>query len=57
MDGYNFERVKGFVYLGTYVDAENNCTKEIEGRILAANRSYYGPVSYTHLDVYKRQVL
>ena len=29
IDGYNFERVKGFVYLGTYVVADNNCTKEI----------------------------
>ena len=27
IDGYNFERVKRFIHLGTYVDAENNCTK------------------------------
>ena len=32
-EGYNFESVKGFVYLGTYVAAENNCAKEIERRI------------------------
>ena len=41
IDGYNIERVKAFVDLETYVDAESNCTEKFERRILAAKKSYY----------------
>jgi len=40
-----FERVNGFVYLGTLITAVNNTSAEINNRISLANRSYFGLVN------------
>ena len=39
---YRFEIVNSFVYLGSLVNAHNNTTEEIQKRIMAASRCYYG---------------
>lgn len=39
INNYKFEKVEGFIYLGTYVDVENICSKVIEKGIVVAIRS------------------
>lgn len=38
---YNFEQVHEFVYLGSLVSADNDMTRDIKRRIVAANRCFY----------------
>ena len=49
------EAVWALVQTLTGLDAVNSVSLTIEGE--AGGLSYVDPVSYTHLDVYKRQVL
>jgi len=42
IDGDEFEVVDEFVYLGSLVTADNNTSREIQRRILAGNRAYFG---------------
>jgi len=41
-NGYTFEVVKDFVYLGTSINTNNDVSMEIKRRITLANRCYYG---------------
>ena len=41
IDGYNFEVVKDFVYLGSSINTDN-ISVEIRRRISLANRCYFG---------------
>ena len=41
-DGYTFEVVPEFIYLGTSVNTTNDISLEIKRRITLANRCYYG---------------
>ena len=41
IDGYNFEVVKDFVYLGSSINTDNDISLEIR-RITLANRCYFG---------------
>ena len=43
IDGYNFEVVKHFVYLGSSISTDNNISLEIRRRITLPNRCYFGP--------------
>ena len=42
IDGYNFEVVKDFVYLGSSINSDNHISLEIRRRITLANRCYFG---------------
>ena len=42
IDGDEFEVVDEFVYLGSLVTSDNNCSREIRRRIIAGSRAYYG---------------
>jgi hypothetical protein len=42
VDGYKFEKVTQFKYLGTSITYDNGLSVEINDRIIRANRSYYG---------------
>jgi hypothetical protein len=42
VDGYKFEKVTQFKYLGTSITYDNDISVEINNRIISANRSYYG---------------
>ena len=42
IDGYNFEVVKDFVYLGSSINTDNDISLEIRRSITLANRSYFG---------------
>jgi hypothetical protein len=42
VDGYKFEKVTQFKYLGTSVTYDNDLSVEINNRIISANRSYCG---------------
>jgi hypothetical protein len=42
VDGYKFEKVTQFKYLGTSITYDNDLSVEINNRIINANRSYYG---------------
>ena len=42
IDGYNFEVVKDFVYLGSSINTDNDISLEIKRRITLANRCYFG---------------
>jgi sorting nexin-29 len=42
IDGYCFETVSEFIYLGTMVTGNNDVAAEIKRRIVTANRSYFG---------------
>jgi hypothetical protein len=39
---YQFKQVESFTYLGTTVNTQNTIREEIQTRIMAANRSYFG---------------
>lgn len=39
---YKFERVNSFVYLGSELNSHNDISKEIQRRITAANRCFFG---------------
>ena len=41
IDGYNFEVVKDFVYLGLSINTGNDISLEIRRRITLANRCYF----------------
>jgi hypothetical protein len=41
VNGYSFEQVKEFKYLGVNINEENNMHDEIKLRLSAANKSYY----------------
>ena len=43
IDGYNFEVVKHFVYLGSSMNTDNDISLEMRRRITLANRCYFGP--------------
>ena len=38
IDGYNFEVVKNFIYLGSSINTDNDISLEIRRRITLANR-------------------
>ena len=40
-DGYNFEIVQDFVYLGSSINTDNNISLETRHSITLANRSYF----------------
>jgi sorting nexin-29 len=42
VNGYKFEVVCSFTYLGSEVNCKNNASIEVQKRILAANRCFYG---------------
>jgi hypothetical protein len=42
VNGYKFEKITQFKYLGTSVTYDNDLSVEINNRIISANRSYYG---------------
>ena len=42
IDGYNFEVVKDFVYLGYSINTDNDISLEIRRRNTLANRCYFG---------------
>ena len=42
IDGDEFEVVEEFVYLGSLVTSDNDCSREIRRRIIAGSRAYYG---------------
>ena len=42
IDGYTFEVVKDFVYLGSSINTDNDISLEIRRRITLANRCYFG---------------
>ena len=42
IDGYHFEVVKDFVYLGSSITTDNDLSLEIRRRITLANRCYFG---------------
>ena len=42
IDGYNFEVVKDFVYVGSSINTDNDISLEIGRRITLANRCYFG---------------
>ena len=42
MDGDVFEVVDEFIYLGSLVTSDNDCSREIRRRIIAGSRAYYG---------------
>ena len=42
IDGYNFEVVKNFIYLGSSINTDNDISLEIRRRITLANRCYFG---------------
>ena len=42
IDGYNFEVVKDFIYLGSSINTDNDISLEIRRRITLANRCYFG---------------
>ncbi|XP_052563941.1 uncharacterized protein LOC128092892 [Culex pipiens pallens] len=42
IDGDEFEVVEEFVYLGSLVTSDNNCSREIRRRIITGSRAYYG---------------
>ena len=42
IDGYNFEIVKNFVYLGSSMNTDQNISLEIRRSITLANRCYFG---------------
>ena len=42
IDGYNFEVVKDFIYLGSSISNDNDISLEIRRRIILANRCYFG---------------
>ena len=42
VDGDELEEVNKFVYLGSLVTADNDTSQEIQTRILAGNRAYFG---------------
>ena len=41
LDGYNFEVVKDFVYLGSSINTDNDISLEIRRRIAIANKCYF----------------
>ena len=41
INDYEFEKFQGFPYLGSHVDSGNDSSRDIEKRILSANRGYY----------------
>ena len=41
-DGYNFEVVKDFVYLGSSINTDNDISLKVRRRIILANRYYFG---------------
>ena len=43
IDGYNFEVVKDFVYLGCSINKDHDISLKINHRITLANRCYFGP--------------
>ena len=61
----NIEMVERFTYLGVEMTRDGSEEGEIRRRVTLANKAYFSlsqvfrskAVSYTHLDVYKRQVL
>jgi sorting nexin-29 len=42
IDGYTFEPVESFVYLGSMITNKNDLGHEVRRRITAANKSYFG---------------
>ena len=42
VDGDELEEVKKFVFLGSLVTADNDTSEEIQTRIHAGNRAYFG---------------
>ena len=42
MNGDEFEVVEEFVYLGSLVTSDDNCSRETRRRIIARSRAYYG---------------
>ena len=42
IDGYNFEVVKDFVYLGSSINTDNEISLKIKSRITLANRCNFG---------------
>ena len=42
IDGYNFEVVKDFAYLGSSINTDNDISLEIRRRITLANICYFG---------------
>ncbi|KAF6215508.1 hypothetical protein GE061_010263 [Apolygus lucorum] len=44
VNGYTFDTVNEFVYLGSLVTSDNEVVAEVQRRIQAANRCYFGLV-------------
>lgn len=42
IDGHNFERVEKFKYLGSILSSKSEIEKDIQQRIVNANRAYFG---------------
>jgi len=45
INGVTYEGEAEFIYLGTLISNDNSVEKEIEGRILADNRTYFAAIS------------
>ena len=45
INGVTYERVTEFIYLGTLISNDNSVRKEMQRRILAGNRTYFGAIS------------
>ena len=44
INGVTYEGVAEFIYLGTLLSNDNKVEKEIKGRILAGNRTYFAAI-------------
>ena len=42
LDGVRYEVIDEFVYLGTLVTCDNDASQEVERRVVATNRTFYG---------------
>ena len=56
IDGYNFEFVKDFIYLGSSINSDNDISLEIRRRITLANRCYFG-LRNQALGVFVRKIV
>ncbi|XP_058828782.1 uncharacterized protein LOC131688507 isoform X1 [Topomyia yanbarensis] len=57
MDGNEIEMVDEFVYLGSLVTADNDISREIQRRILAGNRAYFGLRRTLRLNKIRRRTM
>jgi len=60
VENFMFERVHSFKYLGVTINSKNNNHEEINIRITAANKCYYGLTSIfksTHISIKLKNIL